>query len=32
MKKYLIMALAMLGLATANGCKANKNVETVSPQ
>jgi len=32
MKKYLMMALAMLGLASANGCKANKNVETVSPQ
>jgi len=32
MKKYIMMALAMLGLASANGCKANKNVETVSPQ
>jgi len=32
MKKYLMMALAMLGLVSANGCKANKNVETLSPQ
>jgi len=32
MKKYLIMALALLGLSCANGCKANKNVETIAPQ
>jgi len=27
-----MMALAMLGLASAGGCKANKNVATVPPQ
>lgn len=32
MKKYIMMALAMLGIVAANGCKANENVETVKPQ
>ena len=34
MKKYLMMALALLGLATNSGCKAKNhpNVETVTPQ
>lgn len=32
MKKFLMMALAVLGIVAANGCKANENVETVKPQ
>jgi len=27
MKKYLLMMLAMLGLASTNSCNANKSVE-----
>lgn len=32
MKKLLMMVLAMVGMVPANSCKAQKHVETVSPQ